>query len=459
MKKIRICIPLFAIAVLVIGLLFDGVIPNTYSLSYNEQVANQKNNMWQLGKNLAVGDSYTYKICDPKTIQTSAANYRYFTQGNDDHNDSVCYTIKMDFVNLLNSNENQINRDIWVVQAAFDDNSALNDGLRYSVFHVDTKTFEVRSDDTIHPDTKKYADSLQKTLFSLHKYTVPEPQLLQIGVGWGEVTEALGVRGNNPHMTVLDNNQEFSIVQHHLTILNTMNEFVTRDITDAFQVVYEIDIFDPFVLSDDKKRIVEADEEEDTNNVTTSFLITTDLPFPLSAESFNPVYTTQPQKQYEFKLVTFFTSNKNIDLGIKPVVVVIPDDDIEDLPIVERGTIELTFPDDDVKVIADDDVKVIADDDVKVIADDDVKVIGDTNDPNADDGGTDYSNILGLAVLLVLMIVGFTIFKKLKSLGFKNGLEKTIKKNGRNNSATKAVIPFDETLHIEISSKRKTNHV
>ena len=75
MKKIRICIPLFAIAVLAIGLTFDVVIPNACSLSYNEQVASQKNNMWQLGKNLSVGDSYTYKICDPKTIQTSAVNY------------------------------------------------------------------------------------------------------------------------------------------------------------------------------------------------------------------------------------------------------------------------------------------------------------------------------------------------------------------------------------------------
>ena len=152
-----IYIPLFAIAVLTIGLAFDGVIPHVCSLSYNKQVANQKNNMWQLGKNLSVGDSYTYKICDPKTIQTLVANYHYFTQGNDDHNDSVCYTIKMDFVNLLNSDENQIDSDVWVVQAAIHKNSDLNDDLRYSVFHINTETFEVKSADH---DTKKYADSL-----------------------------------------------------------------------------------------------------------------------------------------------------------------------------------------------------------------------------------------------------------------------------------------------------------
>jgi hypothetical protein len=64
--------------------------------------------MWHLGKNLSVGDSYTYKICDPYAIQASAANYHYFTQGNENHNSSVCYVIKMDFANLLNSDENQI---------------------------------------------------------------------------------------------------------------------------------------------------------------------------------------------------------------------------------------------------------------------------------------------------------------------------------------------------------------
>lgn len=213
MKKTIAYFTFFAIVATALGMTCGGMIPSSYALApshlnadYGDRVAWQQNHMWQIGKNLSVGDPYTYKICDPNTIQTSAANYHYFTQGNKDHNASVCYTIKMDFVNLLNSDENQISRDVWVVQAVIDDNSALNDGLRYSVFHIDTKTFEVRSADTIHPDTKKYADSLQKTLFSLNKYTAPEPQLLQIGVGWGEVTEALGERGNNPHMTVLDNN-------------------------------------------------------------------------------------------------------------------------------------------------------------------------------------------------------------------------------------------------------------
>ena len=200
---------------IIVGLIM--IIPNSFALmpphpgaDYSEQVSWQQDNLWHVGKNLSVGDSYTYKICDPEAIQTSAANYHYFTQGNENHNSSVCYMIKMDFVNLLTSDENQINSNVWVVQAAISDFAA-NKDVRYSVFHVDSQSFEVNSADTIHPDTIKYTDSLQKTLFSLFKYTAPEPQLLQTGIEWGEVTEALRERGENPHMTVLDDSQEYSV--------------------------------------------------------------------------------------------------------------------------------------------------------------------------------------------------------------------------------------------------------
>ncbi|WP_316505413.1 hypothetical protein [Nitrosopumilus sp.] len=309
---------IFAFAVLLSGIIL--IVPNSYGLTpsiptadYNEQKSLQQDYLWHLGKNLSVGDSYAYKICDPKTIQTSAADYHYFVQGNNDHNSSTCYTIKLDFVNLLTSDENQVNeRDVWVVQAAIDEK---NDGLRYSVFHIDTLTFEVTSADTIHPDTKKYADSLQKTLFHLFKYTAPESQLLQIGEDWGKVTEALQPRGENPFMTVLDNNQEFSVTQNEIIrLIDKKTVSTIRDISDAFKVGYEIDIQDPIIFDQKKKKLVPVNEdEEDTNNVTTSFLISSQLPFPLSGESYNPVYVIQPQKEFEFELLVFQTKNKNID--------------------------------------------------------------------------------------------------------------------------------------------------
>ena len=64
--------------------------------------------MWHLGKNLLIGDSYTYKIYDPNAIMNyySSENYNYFTQ-NKEHNSSLCYLVKLDFVNPLSSDKNQ----------------------------------------------------------------------------------------------------------------------------------------------------------------------------------------------------------------------------------------------------------------------------------------------------------------------------------------------------------------
>jgi len=51
---------------IIIGLIM--IIPNSYALTlphpdadYNEQVSWQQDLLWHLGKNLSVGDSYTYK--------------------------------------------------------------------------------------------------------------------------------------------------------------------------------------------------------------------------------------------------------------------------------------------------------------------------------------------------------------------------------------------------------------
>ena len=388
---------------IMIGLIM--IIPNSYALTsphpgadYNEQVLWQQDHLWHLGKNLSVGDSYTYKICDPRAIQTSAANYHYFTQGNANHNSSVCYIIKMDFVNLLNSDENQINRDVWVVQAAISDVATNRDDVRYSVFHVDSQIFEVRSADTIHPDTVKYSDSLQRTLFSLFKYTATEPQLLQIGTSWGEVTEALRERGANPHMTVIDDAQEYSVTQNSIRMIDKQNISVTRNIPDAFKVGYEINIFDPFITSDDKKKKKMVIEEEDSNNVTNYFLISSDLPFPLSAISYSPVHIVQPQKQYEFELVTFLANNNNIDLGTRPVFEESKERTIREIPT-ETGTIELTFPS-DVVVTDDDDIVVdvvsiydddVAHDDVVLADDDNIDHVSVYNTIQSDD--VDYSKI------------------------------------------------------------------
>jgi len=389
--------------------------------------------------------------------------------------------IKLDFVNLLTSDENETDRNMWVVQAAIDEKR--NGSLRYSVFHIDTETFDVvLADtihidtetfdvvlaDTIHPDTKKYADSLQKTLFYLFKYTAPETQLLQIGRSWGEVTEALQPREENPSMTVLKNNQEFSVTQNEIIrLIDKKTSPTLIEISDAFEVGHEIDMQDPVIFDQKKNKIVPVNE--DNNNVTTSFLISSHLPFPLSGESYNPVYLVEPQKEFEFELLVFQTNNKNITF--ENSVINEPKD--ADLPITETGTLRLTFPqnndvileEDEIETVPEDDEVILEENDTEIIPDDGINVIPEDDDveitPNNDesidnisddtiinDDEIGYSKIVGLIVLLSVMIAGFVIFKKLRESGFKNTLKQKPKQ--QHQSAKKMIMSFDEKLHINI---------
>ena len=271
MKKIKVYLPLFVFIVTITGLSFDVIIPNVYSLDYNQQVSDQRDNLWQLGKNLSIGDSYTYKICDPSAIPNySAEIYHYFTK-NLEHNSSLCYFIKLDFVNLLNSDENDISGNIWVVQASISDVFGTENSIRHSIFHIDSDSFEVTSADTIHPDTIRYADSLENTIFSIFKYTASEPKLLQKNIQWGKVTEYLEQNQNNPDMKVLQDNLEFHVIEN--VIDYSQNQVTPIDKTfDVYQVGYEVDIID----------INDPTQKEDTNNVTNSYLISPQFSFPVS---------------------------------------------------------------------------------------------------------------------------------------------------------------------------------
>lgn len=203
--------------------------------------------------------------------------------------------------------------------------------------------------------------------------------------------------------------------------------------------------------------------KEDNNNVTTSFLISSQLPFPLSGESYNPVYLEQPQKEFEFKLLVFQTKNKNIDFE-NSVVDEFKDEDT-DLPIVETGTIGLTFPKDDEIISEEDEIEIVSEDDEviddvpeendkdipddghEIIPENDVEVI--SNDTVIVNDKVDYSKIFGFVVLLSVMIVGFAIFKRFRESGFKNILKQ--KPLQQHQSVKKKFITqFDDKLHVDI---------
>jgi len=136
------------------------------------------------------------------------------------------------------------------------------------VFHVDSQNYEVRSADTIHPDIIRYTQSLENTLFSIVKYTASEPKFLQQGIKWGEVTEYLDKMQINPYMEVLEENLEFPTIQN--VVDYSQNKVISLNKTfDVYKVGYEIDIIDSDLT------------QEDTNNVTNSYLIYSQFPFPL----------------------------------------------------------------------------------------------------------------------------------------------------------------------------------
>ena len=424
----------------------------------------QQEHLWNLGKNLTIGDSYTYQICDPDAILNySAESYHYFTK-NLEHNDSLCYTIQMDFVNLIATEQNDISGLIWVVQAQITDD--FTGDIRYSAFHVDSESFEVRSADTIHPDSVRYAKSIQNTIFSLHKYTASESKLLQERVSWGEVTE-YNDRRDNPDMKVIEK-KTFDVPSYHYEILK-QNMITTPQQLDVFSVGYDIDIADEsdIITKENKK------DEKENNNVTNTFLVNSHLPFPVSGEYFNPSYVIEPQKEFEFELIKYLETKSN--KPPIPIVIPTPDDPDnvpEDLSDVITGTIELTFPDDHITddtnqedVIQNDVVSydsivknnsisegittdnIISDD---ITTDDpileDVKTIDNTQ--TTSDDNSSLSVIIILAI--VLDTAGFLIWRKPSFV-----LKGKNKKNKQ--SITRTRIAFDEKINLEIQMIPDTN--
>ena len=426
--------------------------PHKQGIDYSQEVSWQQEHLWNLGKDLTIGDSYTYRICDPDAILNySAESYHYFTK-NLEHNGSLCYSVQMDFVNLIETDQNDINGLIWVVQAQITDD--FTGDVRHSLFHVDSESFEVRSADTIHPDTIRYAKSIQNTLFSLHKYTASESKLLQPGVRWGEVTE-YNDRGENPDMKVMDKTT-FDVSSYHYEILkqNTITELQELDV---FSVGYEVDIVDQLNIIEKKDK-----EKEENNNVTNSFLVNSHLPFPVSGEYFNPSYVIEPQKEFEFELIKYLETKSN--KSPIPIPIPIPDnpDTVpDDLPETITGTIELTFPDDITvdDVVSDDSTpknNFISDDIVTddVIHDDIVLDDSITDDVISDDITTlddpqttqDDNSTISVIVILVIVLstVGFVLWKR-PSFAWKG-------KNKSKQNITKTRISFDDKIHLWIQT-------
>ena len=425
---------------------FAQTTPNN-GIDYNVELAWQQEHLWHLGKNLTVGDSYIYRICDPDAmINYSAASYHYFTK-NLEHNGSLCYTIQMDFVNLIPTDQNKISSNIWIVQAQIADDYTGN--TRNSVFHVDAESFEVRSADTIHPDSIRYAKSIQNTIFSIYKYTAIEQKLLQSGVNWGEVTE-YNKRGANPDMKVFEKQKWNAVTSYQYDSIQQQQQKSSLSDLDVFSVGYHIDIIDRFDFTPNDKK------ENDANNVTNYYLVNSHLPFPVSGLYYNPSYVIEPHKEYEFELIAYLETDSN-----KPPQE--PTKDVVDLPITETGTIKLNLPDELIpdelipdEVIPENIPDEIISNNIDIIPDE-IDVLPDEVIPEniPDENIPDIIDVLPvdtqdntLYVIVNLAIVlgtaGIVIWKK-PSFQWN--------KNKKNQNITRKKITFEDKLKLEIDTE------
>ena len=453
MKKIKVYLPLFVFIVTITGFSFDVIIPNVYSLDYNQQISDQKNNLWHLGKNLPIGDSYTYKICDPSAIPNyPAESYHYFTK-NLEHNSSLCYVIKLDFVNILNSDENQINSNIWVVQASISDVLNHNEPIRRSVFHIDSDSFEVRSADTIHPDTIRYTQSLEDTIFSIFKHTASESKLLQKNVKWSEVTEYLDQNQNNPYMQVLQDNLEFDTVQNIIDYSQNQVNPIEKTF-DVYQVGYEIDIID----NDPTQK------EEDTNNVINSYLISPQFPFPVSGTLYSPAHITEPFKEYEFDLISFVVSSDGIPEEENVVVkvnntteeykIISTDEIVVEDTVEEENVIDVVIEESlTEKIVIEEEiiepsaipVDPIIEEPIEEIIE---ETINDDQTIDQDSLLLDKSIILVMFLIIVIGGIVFVYYKKFRNSN--NNLKSRVKNN---NSIFNKIIHFDKKVTINLTKQ------
>ncbi len=125
---------------------------------------------WYLGKGLIVGDSFTYKICDPLLLIKVKVK-------------DMCYTAKLDFKQIT-KNSNVKN---WIAQAEIEHGSRIIN----STMQISALTFQARTDYTMKP----YAMSIQRTLFYLNNYAnILAQKPLEVGAVWGDAV-AYGAHG------------------------------------------------------------------------------------------------------------------------------------------------------------------------------------------------------------------------------------------------------------------------
>lgn len=141
----------------------------TFDNSFEQQVIeNQKGYpSWYVGDGIALGQSFTYHICD-RTMKSTL------------NGATTCYQAVLDFVSLLEDHTG----NVWIVQATFTPDGSQTPWP--AIMHITEDFGTITTDGS----SMNYATSLSHTLFYLQKYAnVFKPQKLEIGSSWGLVDD------------------------------------------------------------------------------------------------------------------------------------------------------------------------------------------------------------------------------------------------------------------------------
>ena len=166
--------------------------------------------------------------------------------------DVGCYQIQMDFHVKLAS----MNKSVWIVQAAITKNNLTQN----HIFLIDSDMLKITTDYT----GGYYADSIKETVLYLAKYASGwAPKYLHVGERWGIIESSFGYN--------------IGLVVSYKDII----EIANGEILDVYTIQYRL--WDP-----------------------STFTISKDLPFPITAIVYSPYQqTSEPVLAFTFELLDY----------------------------------------------------------------------------------------------------------------------------------------------------------
>ena len=190
---------------------------------------------WWVGKDLAAGDMFLYRICDPDTFSAL-----YGIRPSADR----CYYASLHFVTLLLGGSGPE----WIVQVML---AGVDDGRQYDVYSINAKTVQI----TGLAGGKEVSRAVQKTVFGLTEFTGKNPKPLIVGEEWGAVDSSASppIRFMVRDVVIDDDGREVFLAGYSGT--NTSIHRITLD--KPFPLGAEV--YDPHPVHPDADRLYRYD--------------------------------------------------------------------------------------------------------------------------------------------------------------------------------------------------------